>query len=252
MEKDLLSLCGLTIMALGNIFIWKIQAYSVTRTHRWISFGTGASVAYVFVHVLPEIGIFQKKLLGYVGHNPHGGFLSNHLYLAALGGIFLFYLLDYLESRFEYKESHLVFHNTHFKHVFFTELLVYLLYNILVAYMVTQRPGDGIISLILITFGLTLHFIVYNLRVAESYGDLYNKYFRWLTSAGLFLGWGLGVAVNIPMVVEVTLFSFVGGVITYIALKVECSHTENRAPFFFMAGILLYTLITLAVPYFGH
>ena len=118
--------------------------------------------------------------------------------------------------------------------------------------MITQRPGSGIINLVLITFGLTLHFIVFNLRVAESYGDLYHKYIRWIISAGLFLGWGLGIIINIPMVIEVTFFSVIGGIITYIALKVECSHTENRAPFHFMAGILLYTLIILAAPYFGH
>lgn len=252
MEKDLLSLCGLTVMALGHILIWKVQTYSVTRSQHWLSFGAGASVAYVFVHVLPEIGLFQQKLLGYAGHNPHGGFLSNHLYLAALGGIFLLYFLDSLESRFEHKEPNVPVQNTHFKHVFFIRQLLYLLYNILVGYMVTQRPGDGTINLVLIIFGLTLHFIVFNLRIAESNSDLYHKYIRWIISAGLFLGWGMGTAFNIPMAVEVTLFSFIGGIITYIALKVECSHTQNRAPFHFMAGVLLYTLIILAIPYFGY
>ena len=252
MIKDLQSLCALAVMALGHILIWKVQSYSVTRTQRWLSFGAGASVAYVFVHVLPEIGIFQQKLMGYAGHNPHGGFLSNHLYLAALGGIFLLYFLDFLENRFEYKESHTLTKNTHFTRVSFIKLLLYFLYNVLVAYMITQRPGDGIINLILITFGLTLHFIVFNLRIAELYGELYHKYICWIISAGLILGWVVGITVNIPLVIEVTLFSVIGGIITYIALKVECSHTENRAPFHFMAGVLLYTLIILAAPYFGH
>jgi hypothetical protein len=73
MEKHLLTLSGLILMALGYIVIRKVQLRNLTRSHRWLSFGAGASVAYVFVHVFPEIGIFQQQIMGYGGHSPYKG-----------------------------------------------------------------------------------------------------------------------------------------------------------------------------------
>ena len=251
MEKHLVTLCGLIFLALGHIFIRKVQLHNIARSHKWLSFGAGASVAYVFVHVFPEIGIFQQKLQGYSEHNNHGGFIAHHLYLAALGGVFFLHFIDSLESRMREEEEILSRHKF-FIPILITNLVLYFLYNLMVSYIITHRQGEGILNIILITVGLMLHFVVINLNAIESYDKLYDKYVRWIASAGLLTGWILGVTTHINRVTGMTIFSFIGGIITYIALKNELGHTKSRAPFYFFTGAIIYTLILLAIPYFGH
>ncbi len=96
-----------------------------------------------------------------------------------------------------------------------------------------------------------LHFIIINIRVHERFGELFEKYMRWPAAGGLVIGWILGVTIDLPDAVIVTVFSLIGGMITYIALKSELPQTGHKAPFHFLAGALIYALVVLAIPYFG-
>lgn len=62
---------------------------SVVPRSGWLSLGGGVSVAYVFVHVLPELGEGQQ-VIREVSHALVAT-LSHHAYLIALFGFTLFY-----------------------------------------------------------------------------------------------------------------------------------------------------------------
>ena len=135
--------------------------------------------------------------------------------------------------------------------IFSVNGFLYFLYNIMISYIITQRPGEGFINITLIAIGLMLHFVVFNIRAHEAYGELFDRYIRWPVAGGLVLGWILGVMIDLPDVITVTVFSLIGGMITYIALKSELPETGHKAPFHFLAGAVIYALIILAIPYFG-
>jgi len=58
----------------------------IFEKHGGLSFGAGASVAYVFVHVFPEVGIFQQSMTDHGGRHGSVLFINQPLYLVALGG----------------------------------------------------------------------------------------------------------------------------------------------------------------------
>ena len=251
-EKDLLTLSGLAFMGLAHILWGKAQMIQVFERRGWISFSAGASVSYVFIHVLPEIGIFQQQITRSSGHHEPVPFLNQPLYLVALGGLCLLYMLDSIENGFREEGSRKFRRHKYYLPLLTLKSILYFLYNIMIAYIITTRPGQGVINITLITVALTLHFIVVNNGFQEVYGDLFARYVRRPAALGLFLGWILGVLIDLPDVAIASVFAFIGGMITYIALKAELPQTRHKAPAFFISGALIYALLALAIPFFGR
>ena len=250
--KDLFSLAGLVVMALGHIASSKLNMLDSIKQRGWVSFSAGSSVAYVFTHVFPEIGIFQQQIIGHSGHGEHVNFVYQPLYLVALSGLCLLYLMNTIEADFRHPDSHKLQQHKHYMQFFTVKVFFYFLYNVMIAYLITTRPGQGFMNLTLIVAAVTMHFVVFNTTIREVYESLYDIVVRWVASAGLMIGWILGVTTLFPELLIMTVFSFVGGMITYVALKHELPETKHKAPFHFLAGTLLYALIVLAIPFFGR
>jgi multisubunit Na+/H+ antiporter MnhB subunit len=238
-------------MSIAHVASNRAKLLNAFKTHGWISFSAGASVAYVFVHVFPEIGIYQQHIAGNTGHHQPVSFINQPLYLAALGGLCFLYLLDTIEEQSYDENSSSLQARKYNMTLFSVRSVLYVLYNIMIAYIITQRPGEGLMNIFLIAIALILHFIVANIRAHERYGELYEKYMRWPAAGGLISGWFLGVIIDLPDVITVTIFSLIGGMITYIALKSELPQTGHKAPYHFFAGAFIYALIVLAIPFFG-
>jgi hypothetical protein len=57
-----------------------------------LSFGSGVSVAYVFIHILPELDNYQETICDSIA--DQFAFLEHHVYLLALLGLAIFYALE--------------------------------------------------------------------------------------------------------------------------------------------------------------
>jgi hypothetical protein len=252
-DIDFLTLTGIILMSSVHLWGSRIAQLETVKSRGWVSFSAGASVAYVFVHVFPEIGIFQQQMLGHAGgHGQAVPFFNQPLYLAALAGLCLMFLLNSIDSRFSEEDSMIVSQqHKHYMKLFWTRAVLYGLYNLMVAYIITRRHGEGYLNTLLIAVGLMFHFLVVNIRFSEMYIEFFQKYVRWLAVTGLFLGWIFGVAVKLSDGIISTTFAVIGGMVTYVALKSELSETENQAPYYFLAGVIVYSLIILAIPFFG-
>jgi hypothetical protein len=250
-KNDLLTFGGLIFLALTHIASSRVRLLHAFESRGWLSFGAGVSVAYVFLHVFPEIGIFQNQLTGHTGTHQSVSFMNQPLYVAALGGLCILYLLDTIEAGFNNEATSVAQRHKYYIPLFSVRGALYFLYNIMIAYIITQRPGEGLINITLIVIALMLHFFVINVSFHEVYEDLYDKYIRWSAAAGLFLGWSLGLIVDLPDLLIVTVFSLIGGMITYVSLKSELPQTQHKAPLHFIAGASIYALIVLAIPFFG-
>jgi len=249
LSDQFLTLGGLALMSLAHIWGYRISQLDTIKTRGWISFSAGASVAYVFVHVFPETGIFQQQMFG---HGDTVSFVKEQLYLAALGGLCFLFLLDSIEQRFIDEKTHPSQPYRHFLKLFWLRAILYGLYNVMVAYMVTEKPASDLVNILLIAVAFMLHFIVLNTGFIEDYGIYYQKHVRWLVVAGLFLGWLLGIFTGLADEIVATCFAFIGGMITYVALKSELTETKNQAPLHFLAGAAVYSLIILTILFFDH
>jgi len=242
----------LLVLASVHILCGKKNWWHFFEAHGWVSFSAGASVAYVFIHVFPDISILQQQFSGIPSHHYNGRFFNQPLYLTALAGICLPYLIDTLEL--SYIEQDKRFHERVHQGIFGVRKLLYTFYNMMLAYMIVNRHGEGILHMKIIVTVLAMHFIVINANFKEIYNDLFKRYIRWFAILGLIIGGILGKTVAVPNFILAYLFSLLGGIITYTALKEELPKTSHRAPFHFLAGIVCFSLLILSVPYFaqGH
>lgn len=250
LDKDQISFIGLFVLVCTHILCGKKNWWHFFEAHGWVSFSAGASVAYVFVHVFPDISILQQQFTGIPSHHYNGRFFNQPLYLTALAGICLPYLIDTLELNYSEhnKRCHVQIHQG----IFGLRKLLYTLYNMMLAYMIVNRHNEGLLSMKIIVIVLVMHFIVINANFKEIYNALLQRYIRWFAVLGLIFGGILGKIVTIPDFILAYLFSLIGGIITYTALKEELPKTSHRAPFHFLAGVVCFSLLILSVPYFGQ
>jgi hypothetical protein len=94
MNLTILFLSGIFAIAFAliHLFAGKLRFLETTPRSIWLSFASGVSVAYVFVHILPELSQAQETITGAVGEAL--SFLEHHVYLLALLGLAIFYGLE--------------------------------------------------------------------------------------------------------------------------------------------------------------
>jgi hypothetical protein len=88
----LLSLALVAALAAVHLFSGRIRFLSASPRSRWLSAAGGVSVAYVFVHLLPDLAEDQETVREAAGEGF--SFLEYHVYLVALMGLVAFYGLE--------------------------------------------------------------------------------------------------------------------------------------------------------------
>jgi Protein of unknown function (DUF3611) len=77
------ALCAIAL-AIIHLFSGKLRLLRTIGRSRWLSFGSGVSVAYVFVHILPELSEAQETIQSSLDFGLV--FLEHHVYLVAFIG----------------------------------------------------------------------------------------------------------------------------------------------------------------------
>ncbi|GAX37809.1 hypothetical protein [Nodularia sp. NIES-3585] len=95
-------------LATIHLFSGKLRVLKNTLHSRCLSFGSGVSVAYVFIHILPELSQAQATFQSNVSMGL--SFLEHHVYLVALLDLTVFYQIiglktPYLQHRFNLLEK---------------------------------------------------------------------------------------------------------------------------------------------------
>ena len=149
-----LSLVVAIVLALVHVFAGKLRFLSVTPRSIWLSASSGVSVAYVFVHILPELGKAQELVRGIVG--GWLAFWKYHIYIVALLGLAVFYGLDraaIASRRYNRKESR---GDVTATSVFWLHIIVYGFYNTLIGYLLLNRDDRDAIGML--QFALAMAF----------------------------------------------------------------------------------------------
>src|SRR5690606_6252 len=103
----------------------------------WLSAAGGISVAYVFVHIVPELAGHQQAVMEHLENKPVAFSVERLVYVAALGGMIAFYGLDAM-LRKSNREG-----GGHAPGVFWTHLGSFALYNLLVGYLLVHRDAES-------------------------------------------------------------------------------------------------------------
>lgn len=230
------------LLAAIHLFAGRLHMLDRIPRSRWLSFGGGISVAYVFVHLLPELqegaeAIEESDLFLAV-------FFERHVYLVALAGFAVFYGLERLVTRSQ--QNHKPFGVALPKNgVFWVHIGSFTIYNGLVGYLLHDR--DGIVSAVLFTVAMALHFIVNDYGLREDYEHLYHDIGRWIISAAIIAGAVFGILFEVEEAFIAVLVAFLAGGVILNVIKEELPKERESRWWAFVVGAISYTSILLLV-----
>lgn len=206
----------------------------------WLSAAGGVSVAYVFLHILPELAAHQRQILEHLGGARFATLIESHVYLLALAGLTIFYGLDRMMLLSDRENSE------HPPGIFWTHLGSFAVYNVVIGYLLVQR-GGGLSGLLLFGFALGVHFLINDQALRGHHGELYRRRGKWLLAAAPLLGWTLGVTQPVGQLWVSGLFALLAGAIVLNVLKEELPRERESRFSAFVAGAAGYAALLLLI-----
>lgn len=234
----LLSL-GLALgLAAIHVFAGRLRSLGVFPRSAWLSAASGASVAYVFLHLLPELSTGQEAL----AEAAPLAFLEMHVWIVALVGLSVFYGLERAAIVSRDKEAD----DTTAPGVFWLHVVSFGLYNMLIGYLLLHREVMTTAALLLFATAMGLHFFVNDHGLRQHHKHQYHRHGRWVLAAAVLGGWALGAAVEVYEAFLIVLLAFLGGGVILNVLKEELPEERESRFWPFAFGAAAYAALLLA------
>ena len=198
-------------------------------------------MAYVFLHILPELQLTQEHLSEAAGVTP---WIEHHAYLVALAGLSLFYGLERVVSSSQ-RETDAEpglgpGETTTGPGVFWLHMASFAVYNALVGYLLVHREEQDLRGLLLFVVAMALHFLVNDHALRHDHRDTYRRVGRWMLAAAILAGWVVGQAVALDEAATGVLFAFLAGGIVLNVLKEELPDERKSRFLPFALGAAVY------------
>ncbi|NHN58297.1 MULTISPECIES: hypothetical protein [Halorussus] len=229
------------VLAVVHLFAGRLGFRAVPRSY-WLSGAGGVSVAYVFVHVLPELGERQRAF-----ETGAVGFLEHHVYLLALTGFAAFYGLERLARESQSPETIGGEPTETSAGVFWLHVGSFTAYNLLVGYLLVHREESDPASLAFFAVAMALHFVVNDHGLREHHHEAYDDTGRWLLAGGVIAGTVVGVATALTHAAVSALFAFLAGGVVLNVVKEELPEERNSNFWAFGAGAGAYAALLILV-----
>ena len=206
----------------------------------FVSFAGGVAVAYVFLHMLPNLVEYNK---------PIGRFLLNNqwltpftellIYIVALFGFLIYYGFDLLAERYrdEGNNDGLVYG---------LHLTMFCLYNFLITYTMSLRALSSITATILFTIAMALHFVLTDRKFSRFYQVKFNHLGRFILIIALLIGWLCSVIFDpVNVLVAAFMVAFLAGSVLLNVFREELPAAGLTSYCWFAFGAILITFILL-------
>jgi hypothetical protein len=239
-------------LAAAHFLAGKLRFLRSVPRSRTLSVAGGVSVAYVFVHLLPEITEHQAELAEHARavSAPAVAASERALFLVALAGFAVFYGLERLAVKSQAEspggddvEGKAETATT--EPVFWIHIGSFAAYNALIGYLLLHREESGTVNLLLYFTAMALHFVVNDYGLREHHRTAYSHYGRWILSAAVFLGLLVGFLVDVPGVVVSLMLAFLAGGVVLNVIKEELPEKRESRFWPFLVGVAGYTGILL-------
>jgi zinc transporter ZupT len=207
---DLLVTAGCAVvLAVVQLLPRYLRHLSGPVRSQWLSVAGGVAVAFVFMHLLPELvrlGEPTAELLGAA---------ERVIFVLALVGLIGFYGLEVLTRRLH--------ESRHTRSTWVDQLSigVFAVYYALIGYLLWERLDVGAGSLIAYTVAMALHFLVVDYGLRQHHREAYVHVGRWVLAAAVLAGWATGLIGQVPDSVLGLLLGFFAGALVLVSLKEE-------------------------------
>lgn len=239
------SIWPVLVLAFIHFFGTRLRFLAGVPRSVWLSVAGGVSVAYVFLHLFPELGEGQEQVSKL---NWAERFLNHHVYLMSLIGLAVFYGLERVVVETKYRQKKKGQEGPrHEQGIFWLHIGSFAIYNALIGYILFQREEGTLQNLLLFSIAMALHFIVNDFGLQEHHHDSYRRIGRWVLVAALVAGWGIGFVVELPEALVILVMAFVGGGVIMNVLKEELPEERESRYWAFALGAGLYAALLLSL-----
>jgi len=229
-------------LVLVHLFAGRLRFLDVQPRSRWLSFAGGISVAYVFVHVFPELQEAQHEL----GETFEADWLKHHVYLVAMVGLVVFYGLELVVQR-RGPDRDEAARERSAKAVFRLHVGMFALYNTLIGYLLVHRVEQDLRGLLLFGFAYALHFIVNDHGLSSHHRERYRRRGRWVLAGAVVLGWLVGLATEVSEAAVHVLFALLAGATILNVLKEELPEERQSRFVPFLLGAAGYAALMVTL-----
>lgn len=239
----LLAMLGAVGLALVHLLADRIHRLHGIPRSSWLSFAGGTSVAFVFLHLMPELQEAQLELAAELGGML--GPLDHHVYLAAMVGLIVYYGVEHaaLQRTGRGREAE---HSAGVVEGFFwVHVGLFAVFNVLVAYLLIREATEGWLAFAVLWAALALHTFSNDFALREHHRDDYHRLGRWILAGAVIGGWAVGSLLAIPAAAMNSALAFVAGGIVLNALKEELPAERESRFGAFVLGAGAYMLLTL-------
>lgn len=236
----------LALLAIGlactHILSGKLTFLDTIPRSRWLSAAGGVSVAYVFIHLLPELSERQQAF-----EHTRGivTFLEDHVYLVALTGLSVFYGLERAALRSRRSNRQAGKQDATSAGVFWIHIFSFTFYNALIGYLLVHRQEPGFFGALLFAIAMSLHFVVNDHGLRENHKRDYDRVGRWILAVAVVIGFLIGRATEIDELALSVLFAFLAGGVILNVLKEELPEERESNFWAFLLGTIVYTVLLL-------
>ena len=239
------SLAAVALLAVVHVVTPALRFLEGTPRSIWLSLAGGVSVAYVFVHLLPDLAEEQEAIRQAVGETF--AFLEYPVYLVALIGLAVFYGLERAPKISRQRRHGAGKEDSAGAGIFWLHIASFIVYNALIGYLLLHREQQGLRSLILFAFAMGVHFVVNDYGLRVDHKGNYERIGRWVLVAGILVGWVVGLIFDVSEAVLGVLFAFLAVGVMMNVLKEELPEERKSRFWAFALGAALYTAILLTL-----
>lgn len=232
-------------LASTHLLAVRLRFLDVMPRSRWLSAAGGISVAYVFVHLLPDLAEEQETIREAVGEAL--AFVETHAYLVALLGLATFYGLERSVKVSRRRRRDRGEEDAASSGVFWLHTASFTLYNALIGYLLLHREQPSVGGLLLFAFAMAVHFVVNDYGLRKDHKGTYDRIGRWVLAGAVLAGWTLGLVVEVSEAFLAVLFAFLAGGVIMNVLKEELPEERESSFWAFALGAALYAAILIVL-----
>lgn len=202
---------------------------------RFISFSAGVGIAYVFIHMWPQVAHYQSLAENNIPW-LEGSYLQHLLYLIALSGIVIIYAMDRLIAR-AYADDEITNPNLLSSALYKANIVFFAFYNAMIGYLLTyESEVERSIAIYFVAF--SLHFITNDWTLRHQHERAYDRYGRWILSFSILGGYLLGLLTDLPTYFIGGVEAFVAGAMTLNVIKHELPSERDGNLRGFLTGVI--------------
>ena len=156
----------------------RIERALGARLRGLLSIAGGVAVGYVFMGLLPKMGAQTARIVAAAPESSE--FFQFHLYLVALAGLLLYFVVDRYRARAPGGRGILVFHG-----------LAFAGYNALIGYLLEHLASHraGYVPFVLLASVMALHLFAIDHQLRAWHGAAFDRVLRWVMAAAVLAGW---------------------------------------------------------------